>query len=124
MSDVWNPDGDGWTPLFSRVLNDWEIELVERFLHKIQTFRVQREEENRVIWTASKCGVFSIKSLYSILEPGVSPLFPSGSIWRVNVPPKVTFFAWEASRGKVLIWSNFKGGGTHWKTGVFYASLK
>ena len=124
MSDVWNPDGDGWTPLFSRVLNDWEIELVERFLHKIQTFRVQREEENRVIWTASKCGVFSIKSLYSILEPGVSPLFPSGSIWRVSVPPKVAFFAWEASWGKVLIWSNFKGGGTHWKTGVFYASLK
>ena len=114
MSDVWNPDGDGWTPLFSRVLNDWEIELVERFLHKIQTFRVQREEENRVIWTASKCGVFSIKSLYSILEPGVSPLFPSGSIWRVSVPPKVAFFAWEASWGKVLIWSNFKGGGTHW----------
>ena len=102
MSDVWNPDGDGWTPLFSRVLNDWEIELVERFLHKIQTFRVQREEENRVIWTASKCGVFSIKSLYSILEPGVSPLFPSGSIWRVSVPPKVAFFAWEASWGKVL----------------------
>ena len=124
MSDVWNPDGDGWTPLFSRVLNDWEIELVERFLHKIQTFRVQREEENRVIWTASKCGVFSVKSLYSILEPGVSPLFPSGSIWRVSVPPKVAFFAWEASWGKVLIWSNFKGGGTHWKTGVFYASLK
>ena len=124
MSDVWNPDGDGWTPLFSRVLNDWEIELVERFLHKIQTFRVQREEENRVIWTASKCGVFSIKSLYSILEPEVSPLFPSGSIWRVSVPPKVAFFAWEASWGKVLIWSNFKGGGTHWKTGVFYASLK
>ena len=124
MSDVWNPDGDGWTPLFSRVLNDWEIELVERFLHKIQTFRVQREEENRVIWTASKCGVFSIKSLYSILEPGVSPLFLNGSIWRVSVPPKVAFFAWEASWGKVLIWSNFKGGGTHWKTSVFYASLK
>ena len=49
MSDVWNPDGDGWTPLFSRVLNDWEIELVERFLHKVQAFMVQRGDEDRVI---------------------------------------------------------------------------
>ena len=56
----------------------------------------------RVFWTASKCGVFSVKSLYSILEPDVSPLFSNGSIWRVSVPPKVAFFAWEASWGKVL----------------------
>ena len=97
---------------------------MERFLHKIQAFRVPREEEDRGIWTTSKCGTFLVESVYSILEPGVSPLFLNGSIWRVSVPPKVAFFAWEASWGKVLIWSNFKGGGTHWKTGVFYASLK
>ena len=53
-------------------------------------------------WTASKCGGFSVKSLYSILEPGISPLFPSGSIWRASVSPKVAFFVWEASWGKVL----------------------
>ena len=75
---------------------------MERFLHKIQASRVQREEGDRVIWTTSKCGVFSVKSLYSILEPDVSPLFSNGSIWRVSVPPKVAFFAWEASWGKVL----------------------
>ncbi|RVW94166.1 hypothetical protein CK203_038228 [Vitis vinifera] len=82
--------------------NDWEIELVEHFLHKIQVFRVQREEEDKVVWTTPKYGTFSIKSLYSILEPGGSSLFPSDSIWRVSVPPKVAFFAWEASWGKVL----------------------
>ena len=51
VSDVWNLDGDGggWTPLFSRVFNDWEVELVEHFLQKIQAFRVQREVEDRVI---------------------------------------------------------------------------
>ena len=40
--------------------------------------------------------------LYSILELGGSSMFPSDSIWRVRVPPKVAFFAWEASWGKVL----------------------
>ena len=29
-------------------------------------------------------------------------MFPSDSIWRVRVPLKVAFFAWEASWGKVL----------------------
>ena len=29
-------------------------------------------------------------------------MFPSDSIWRVGVPPKVAFFAWETSWGKVL----------------------
>ncbi|RVW23148.1 hypothetical protein CK203_090231 [Vitis vinifera] len=55
VSEVWNPvgDGDGWTPLFARAFNDWEIDLVERLLQEIHAFRVQREEEDRVIWTAS-----------------------------------------------------------------------
>ena len=71
--------------------------MVERFLQKIQAFRVHRDVEDRVIWTASRCGTFSVKSLYSILESRDSLLFPSGSVWRLSAPPKVTFFAWEAS---------------------------
>ena len=70
---------------------------MELLLQKIHAFRVQREEEDRVIWTASNDDVFSVKSLYSILECGGSSMFPSESIWRVRVPPKVAFFAWEAS---------------------------
>ena len=95
VSDVWNPVGDGigWTPLFARAFNDWEIILLERLLQKIQAFRVQREEEDRVIWTASKDGVFSVRSFYSMMEPGGLSLFPSERIWRARVPPKVAFFA-------------------------------
>ena len=67
---MWNQDGvgDGWNLLFSRALNDWEIEMVERFMLKIQAFRVQREDEDKVVWTTSRSGDFSVKSLYSILE--------------------------------------------------------
>ena len=75
---------------------------MERLLQKIQAFRVQREEEDRVIWTASNNGAFSVRSLYSMMEPGGLSLFPSERIWKVRVPPKVAFFAWEASWGKVL----------------------
>ncbi|RVW99831.1 hypothetical protein CK203_029136 [Vitis vinifera] len=99
VSEVWNlvGNGIGWTPLFARAFNDWEIDLVERLLQKIQAFRVQREKEDKVIWTASNNGAFSVRSLYSMMEPGGLSLFPSERIWRARVPPKVAFFAWEAS---------------------------
>ncbi|RVW92361.1 LINE-1 retrotransposable element ORF2 protein [Vitis vinifera] len=84
VSEVWNPDGvgDGWNPLFSRALNDWEIEMMEQFMLKIQAFRVQRENEDKMVWTTSKSGVFSVKSLYSILELGGSAMFPYVGIWK------------------------------------------
>ncbi|RVW65119.1 hypothetical protein CK203_034915 [Vitis vinifera] len=93
VSEVWNPVGDGigWTPLFARAFNDWEIDLVERLLQKIQAFRVQREEEDRVIWTASNNGAFSVRSLYSMMEPGGGgglSLFPSERIWRQECLPR------------------------------------
>ena len=53
---------------------------MERFLQMIQVIRVNRDVDDRVIWTTLRCGNFSVKSLYSILELDDSPLFPSGSI--------------------------------------------
>ena len=47
-------DGDGWTPLFAMAFNDWEIEVVEHFLHKIQAFRMQREEEDKSVLDSIK----------------------------------------------------------------------
>ncbi|RVW82306.1 putative ribonuclease H protein [Vitis vinifera] len=84
VSEVWNPvgDGDGWTPLFARAFNDWEIDLVERLLQKIHAFRVQREEENRVIWTASNDGVFSVRSNFK----------GGGSLWQIV---KATLLGWN-----------------------------
>ena len=64
---------------------------------KIQVFRVQREDKDKVVWTTSRSGDLSIKSFYSILEPRGFALFSYDSIWRAYMPPKVAFFAWEAS---------------------------
>ena len=104
VADVWNPEGEGggWTPQFSRAFNDWGLEIGERFLLKIQATRMQRDVDDMVIWTASRCGNFSVKSLYSVLEPGDPLLFPSSSIRRSCAPSKVAFFAWKATWGKVL----------------------
>ena len=75
--------------------------------------------EDRVIWIASRYGTFLVKSLYSILEPWDSPLFPSGSVWRSSAPHKVAFFAWEASWGKVLTLDQLQRRDTFWQRGIF-----
>ncbi|RVX18219.1 hypothetical protein CK203_006709 [Vitis vinifera] len=64
-----------WNPCFNRPFNDWELEEVERLFCCLEGKKVRVDEEDRVKWMESKDGVFS---------------------------PKLSFFAWEASWGRVL----------------------
>ena len=71
-------------------------------MERIQSKRVHEDVEDTVSWTETKSGKFSVKSLFIALESGGSSLFPSSFIWNVNVQPKISFFAWEATWGKAL----------------------
>ncbi|RVX01678.1 hypothetical protein CK203_024373 [Vitis vinifera] len=64
--------------------------------------KVRGDEEDKVKWMASKDGDFSVKSLYRTMQPGSLAFFPSKIIWNSCVQPKLSFFAWEASWGRVL----------------------
>ena len=89
--------GGGWNPNFSRPLNE-----VECFLSRIQDKVVAEEREDEVFREVTKSGSFSVKSLYSILEEVRVGPFPTSIVWNAKVPPKVSFFAWESTWGKVL----------------------
>ncbi|KAJ9684352.1 hypothetical protein PVL29_016699 [Vitis rotundifolia] len=103
VANIWDPLAEGgWNPCFLRAFNDWEVEEVERFLGRLHGKRILENEEDMVSWTETKSGKFSVKSLYCALEAGGSSLFPSSYIWHVNVQPKISFFAWEATWGKAL----------------------
>ncbi|RVW52909.1 hypothetical protein CK203_110630 [Vitis vinifera] len=58
--------------------------------------RVQQAVDDRVIWRETKCGKFSVKSLYKSLVSGPPASFPSSAIWKVYVQPRVSFF-WVGS---------------------------
>ena len=104
VADCWDLLGEegGWNPRFSRPFNDWEVEVVERFLLTLQGKRLVIDLEDRVLSQETKDGKFFVKSLYSALEPRSVVPFPRNIIWSPCVPTKVGFFAWEASWGKVL----------------------
>ncbi|RVW28985.1 putative ribonuclease H protein [Vitis vinifera] len=106
VADVWDPlvqgGRGGWNPCFSRALNDWEVEEAKLFLGCLHGKRVIGDEDDKVVWTETKSGIFSAKSLYLALEAGCPSSFPSSCIWKVWVQPKISFFAWEAAWGKAL----------------------
>ena len=49
-----------------------------------------------------KNGKFTVKVFFSTLESRSTVLFSTSMIWNSWVPPKVSFFAWEATWAKVL----------------------
>ncbi|RVW88076.1 Transposon TX1 uncharacterized 149 kDa protein [Vitis vinifera] len=98
----WRRGLGGWNPCFVRAFNDWEVEEVSSFMERLHRSRVTEDVEDRVSWTETKSGKFSVKSLYLAIEAGGSARFPSSLIWNANVQPKISFFAWEATWGKAL----------------------
>ena len=104
MKDVWSSTNGGrsWSLQFSRPFNDWEVDEVHRFLLSLNGKSVLRDVEDRVLWIETKCGKFSIKSLYKALVSSPPVFFPSNVIWKACVQPKVSFFRWEATWEKSL----------------------
>ncbi|RVW45237.1 hypothetical protein CK203_067434 [Vitis vinifera] len=114
----------GWSPYFSRPLNNWEAGSVERFLSCLDGLRVHRDEEDRALWTKTKNGKFTVKSLYTALESGKSISFPWSNIWKTWAQPRVGFIAWEATWRKVFTLDQVQKMGGHWRIDVFCVILR
>ena len=66
-----------------------------------------------MVWTASKNGLFTVKSNYNLLVRENERHFPRNLVWNSCIPTKVSFFAWEAWWGKILTLDQFKKRGKH-----------
>ncbi|VVA27231.1 Hypothetical predicted protein, partial [Prunus dulcis] len=56
------------------------------------------------VWKGSANGDFSVKSAYSLFFEGCStPDSCWKSLWSLNVPPKLQYFMWLASQGKICL---------------------
>ena len=102
--DMWDWDRKegGWSPTFLRSLNGWEIEEVERFLSILHNLNFSPLGEDKLLLKGVKDNGFSVKIMYKGLDHSPAIEFPYHSVWNSIMPPKIGFFAWEASWGKVL----------------------
>ena len=75
VSELWcGPEhGKGWNPLFTRLLNVWEVERFHSLIGKATVVDVMEDE---LIWNETRDGVFSVKSLYKALRPRFPESFP------------------------------------------------
>ena len=102
--DMWEDEGElvHWSPCFSRQFYDWELEMVEDFLRRIQKHAIWCEIEDRMTWSASRNMKFSVKAFYSFLSLGDVEAFPIRVIGKPWVPTRFEFFAWELSWGRTM----------------------
>ena len=89
--------GGGWSPTFLRALNDWEMEEVERFLLILSRRKIGNLQGDKLFLKNAKSEGFIVKVMYRVLDRSPFLPFPHWSIWNLIVPPKMGFFAWEAS---------------------------
>ena len=81
--------GGCWNPTSFRPFNNWEMDDVESLLCRIGGRRVIEGVEDKVRWSSSKNGLFSVKSLYKALEQRMPSSFPWKCIWKTCVQPKL-----------------------------------
>ena len=58
--------------------------------------------EDKLLLKGARGGGFFVRQMYKGLDLSPDTVFPFRSIWNYLVPPKIGFFAWEASWGNML----------------------
>lgn len=63
-------------------------------------------EDDEMIWELHSSGLYSVQSLYTLINfRGVSPVHVP-AVWELYVPPRVHFFLWLVAHNKVLTRDN------------------
>ena len=95
VADVWDSfvEVGGWSPIFLRPFNDWEMEEVERFFLFLHNRKIRSVQEDHLLLKESITDGFSVRYMYRKLMVSPPLDFPSRSIWNPIVPPKLGFFA-------------------------------
>ena len=110
VADMWESNGGvgGWSPIFLRALNDWEIEEMARFLQTLHDNILRPTGEDTLLLKEVKARSFSVKVMYKGYDLSPAGDFPHRLIWNSVVSSKMGIFSWEAAWGKILTLDNLK----------------
>ena len=81
---------------------------MERFLQTLCDQIFYPSGEDKLLLKDVKEKGFSAKIMYKGLDPSPTIDFPYWLIWNLAVPPKIGFFAWEATWDKALTLDQLK----------------
>ena len=95
-----------WNLQFRRPPQDWEQEALDRFMGLVYSSTVWGFGPDKVCWKPTRSSVFEVRGFYCSFYPLTLVSFPWRLILQLKVPPRVAFFAWFASLGKILATDN------------------
>ena len=98
-----------WNVLFIRRPNDWEMGVVDDFLHTLGSNLPPTVNGDHMRWKLTKNGTFNIRSFYNKLRSPLPIIFPWKGIWKVKAPRRVSFFVWTTVWDRILIGDNLRG---------------
>jgi hypothetical protein len=75
---------------------------VPNFLDKLYSTSVIGDRVDHICWKLSGLKIFQVRSYYQALSTKDGVIFPWKCIWRLRVPPRVTFFIWTLAWRKIL----------------------
>jgi hypothetical protein len=82
-------------------------------------------ESDTLVWKFEPNGLFSVKSMYAIINFRGITLVHVHSVWKLKLPPKIHFFLWLVVHNKNLTRDNFvKRQSVDDLTCVFYNELE
>ena len=76
--------------------------LLTGFMGLVYSSTVRGFGPNKVCWKPVRNRVFEVRGYYSSFYPPTFVSFSWRMIWQLKVPPRVAFFSWSASLGKIL----------------------
>jgi hypothetical protein len=107
--------------LFFRETQDWELGSLDHFfndLYAVNITLVRRDhlvnitlvQWDHLVWLPSPSKGSHVGSFYRalLLSTRQPTSFPWKHIWKSGVPPRVAFFVWPATLGKILTVDNLR----------------
>jgi hypothetical protein len=95
-----------WNVTFVRDFNDWGVDVVVEFFQFLHSHTTPITAPDGLHWKLCKDGVFASRSFYYALNARMGVSFPWKSIWMVKAPPRVAFFIWTMTWGRILTCDN------------------
>ena len=91
-----------WDLQFYKEPQDWEMEQFDIFWNLTHSMTFTGEGHDKLCWKSTKNKGFKVSEFYLSLFSTPDNLFPWKPMWRSKIPPKVAFFYWTATLGKIL----------------------
>ena len=103
----WSVGRFHWNVQFRRPPQDWE-EAFDWFMELVYSSSVRGFGPDKVCWKLVRNRGFEVRGYCSSFYPPNLVSFPWKMIWQSKVPPRVAFFSWSASLGKILTTDNLR----------------